>query len=396
MKLIGTRIAHYEVVAELGAGGMGVVYEARDTRLGRRVAIKALPPEVARVRERLERFRREATAVAALNHPNIVTIHGVEEFQGWQFLVMEKIEGRRLALPVPPRGMDLDRLLEIAVPVADALAAAHDKGIVHRDLKPANVMITGEGRVKLLDFGLAKLLQSTAPASDDDPTRTGALTRDGALMGTAPYMSPEQLQGREVDTRSDVFSLGIMLWEMAVGHRPFSGDSAIGLATAILRDPAPPLHEARPDLPRQYGRIVDSCLAKDPDRRFQTARDVRNQLEALSREIASGIEERPAAPVASTAPSPPRRSTRIWIAAGILAVIAAGLAGYVASRRLDDRAAAADAAGGGAAAFTDAYRNASCSPCCRSRTWGRRRMPTSPTASVRRFAAAWRRSRGWA
>jgi TolB-like protein/Flp pilus assembly protein TadD len=334
--LIGRKIAHYEVVAELGAGGMGVVYEALDTRLGRKVAIKALPPELGRDPERLERFRREARAVAALSHPNIVTVHGVEESEGWLFLVMEKIEGRRLDQLLSPRGMRLEQLLEIAVPMADALAAAHDQGIVHRDLKPGNVMVTRDGRVKLLDFGLAKLRPSGAAASDEDPTRTAALTAAGALLGTAAYMSPEQIEGREVDARSDVFSLGIVLWEMAAGRRPFTADSAMALAARILRDPAPPLHEVRPDLPRQLGRIIDSCLAKDPGRRVQTARDVRNQLEALGREVESATEARPGPALSAAAtPAAPlgRRSSRGWIAAALLAVALAGAAGYLASRR---------------------------------------------------------------
>jgi TolB-like protein/Flp pilus assembly protein TadD len=344
--LIGSRIAHYEIVAELGAGGMGVVYEARDTRLGRPVAIKALPPELARSPERVERFRREATAVAALNHPNIVTVHGVEERDGWQFLVMEKVEGRRLDALLPPRGMALDALLRLAIPMADALAAAHDRGIVHRDLKPANVMVTSEGRVKLLDFGLAKLLPQAGAPNDDDATRTAALTRDGALMGTAPYMSPEQLQGREVDARSDVFSLGVVLWEMAAGRRPFRADSAVGLATAIVRDAPPALGVVRPDLPRQLGRIVDACLEKEPERRFQTARDVRNQLQALEREAVHVPAARPPAPVASSSPRPGRRAIRVGAVVALLVALA-GVAGWVTSRLDRDEGGGRPPAGAG-------------------------------------------------
>ncbi|MEE8138099.1 MAG: protein kinase, partial [Thermoanaerobaculia bacterium] len=284
---------------------------------------------------RLERFRREAKALAALDHPNIVTIYSIEEADGQRFLIMERVEGESLDKMLSPGGLTLAELLDIAIPLADALAAAHDKGIVHRDLKPANVMVTRDGRVKLLDFGLARLAAETAipgepepgePGDDEPsefPTRSAALTREGVVVGTAPYMSPEQLQGRQIDPRTDIFSLGIVLYEMATGRRPFQGDSAFALASSILKDTPPSVTDARAGLPRQLGRIVESCLEKEPDHRFQTARDVRNQLEALKRETIS--EE------AGVTSPPPSRAAPIkrWLAAGLGGLLILGLGSYL-------------------------------------------------------------------
>ncbi|HUL74300.1 MAG TPA: protein kinase [Vicinamibacterales bacterium] len=276
----GTRLGHYEILGSLGAGGMGEVYRAADTTLGREVALKVLPASVARDAEHIERFRREARAVAAINHPNIVTIFSVERDAAVHFLTMELVEGQPLDRYVPPRGLPIDTLLDIAVPLADALAAAHDKGIVHRDLKPGNVMITTDGRAKILDFGLAKM-SASSPSSGD--LETMAQTSAGVVLGTMPYMSPEQIEGRPVDARSDLFSFGVMLHEMAVGARPFQGASQAALASAILRDaPAPP-SASRSDVPSGLERLIRRCLEKDRDRRIQTARDVRNELDALRR-----------------------------------------------------------------------------------------------------------------
>lgn len=326
--MIGSRIGHFEVVAKLGEGGMGEVYEALDTELDRKVAIKVLPAEMADDAGRLERFRREAKAIAALNHPNIVTIHSVEETDGRYFLIMEKVEGESLDRKLPPDGFALHDLLEIAVPMADALAATHDQGIIHRDLKPANVMVTRAGRVKLLDFGLAKLTSAPAEAqptaSAEDETKTALLTREGAVLGTAPYMSPEQLRGEDVDARSDVFSFGTMLYEMATGRRPFQGTSSMDLASSILKDQPPSIVAIREELPRQLGRIVESCLEKDPDRRFQTARDVRNQLEALKKETHTGSQ-----PASISAPEG-RSPARLWLAAALAAIVIGSGAFYLA------------------------------------------------------------------
>jgi len=276
---------------------MGEVYRGEDTELDRQVAIKVLPPDLAEDPERLERFRREAKAVAALNHPNIVTIHAIEEAEGTRILIMELIEGTSLDEMLSSEGLPLAKVFDIAVPIADALAAAHDRGIVHRDLKPANVMVTRDGRVKVLDFGLAKLAaDGTGPPGEGDegePTlaaATATLTREGAVMGTAPYMSPEQLQGLAVDHRSDIFSLGIVLYEMISGRRPFKGATGIALASSILKDTPPAVTELRQQLPRHLGRIVARCLEKDPERRYQSVKDVRNELEDLREEALSGAQ----------------------------------------------------------------------------------------------------------
>ena len=238
--------------------------------------------------ERLQRFRREAKALAALNHPNIVTIHGVEERDGRRFLIMERVEGESLDRLLPAGGLTVDKVFDIAIPMADALAAAHANGIVHRDLKPANVMVTPEGRVKLLDFGLARPVAPVDVPGGTEASQAATridVTRPGEIMGTAPYMSPEQLHGHEVDARSDIFALGIVLYEMVSGGRPFQGDSGAALVSNILTQTPPPLTDRHPDVPRHLGRIVQQCLEKDPDSRFQTAKDVRNQLQTLRKEL---------------------------------------------------------------------------------------------------------------
>ena len=253
--MIGTTLAHYRITAALGAGGMGEVWRATDTKLGRDVALKILPAEMAANPERLDRFRREATMLAALDHPGVVGVYSVEESDGVHFLTMQLVEGQSLDHLIPEGGMDVDRILEIGTAIAEALAAAHAKGIVHRDLKPANVMVAGDGRVKVLDFGLAKI---AAPPSDeplDSEMETDLHTREGVVMGTMPYMSPEQIAGRAVDQQTDVFSFGVMLYEMATGRRPFAGQSSAELASAILRD-TPPAPAAAPC--RSAGRAVAS------------------------------------------------------------------------------------------------------------------------------------------
>jgi serine/threonine-protein kinase len=287
--MIGRTIGHYEVLDELGAGGMGVVYRARDTRLGREVAVKLLPEEMAGDRRALERFEREARAASALNHPNIVTLHSIEEADGLHFLTMELVEGQSLNHLIPQSGLSLERFFDIATPLGDALVAAHDRGITHRDLKPANIMVTAEGRVKVLDFGLAKLTES-ASASDISDLPTELVTEEGLAVGTVPYMSPEQIEGKAIDHRTDVFSLGVVLYEMATGKRPFRGDSSPALMSSILRDTPSPVTDVRPELPRHLGRVIQRCLEKDPSRRYQSALDVRNELDSLEKESASGDE----------------------------------------------------------------------------------------------------------
>jgi Tol biopolymer transport system component/serine/threonine protein kinase len=283
----GKILAHYRLLEKIAQGGMGEVYAAEDTRLKRRVALKTLPPEMAADTERLDRFQREAEVVASLNHPNIVTIHSVEEAGGVRFLTMEMVEGQTLDRVVPETGLSLEKFFDIAIPLADAVSAAHERGITHRDLKPGNVMVGPEGRVKVLDFGLAKLQQEIA-ATEETSLLTEQVTQDGRVLGTVPYMSPEQVQGKPVDSLSDIFSLGIILYEMATGQRPFKGDSSAHVISSILRDTPNTVTDLNDRLPRHLARIIRRCLQKDPKRRFQTALDLRNELEELRGEVQAG------------------------------------------------------------------------------------------------------------
>ena len=261
--LIGSTLSHFRIVDQLGSGGMSEVYLAEDEKLGRRVALKVLPRELAGSPERLARFRREARAVAALNHPNIVTIHSVEEDRGIHFLTMELVEGVTLAEKIVPGGLAADELLCLAIPLVDAVAAAHAREIVHRDLKPANVMVSADGRVKVLDFGIAKLAAGAAKLG----TPSTSLTLDGRVLGTVAYMSPEQVVGRAVDRRSDVFSLGIVLRELATGEHPFTAPSQAETISKILRDTPEPVTGRNARLPHRLDEIIERCLDKDPDRR---------------------------------------------------------------------------------------------------------------------------------
>ena len=278
---------------------MGEVYRARDSKLGRDVALKVLPPETAADTDRLKRFQREARVVATLNHPHIVTIHSVEEADGTHFLTMELVEGVALSQLIPQGGMPLDKFFELAIPLSDALAAAHEKGIVHRDLKPANIMVDKRGSVKILDFGLAKIGGASSDRMDrpvPEPSVTGVLTsgqetqtRAGTVMGTLPYMSPEQLQGRPVDHRSDLFSLGAVLYEMAAGQPPFAGETAADLASSILQASPKPVIELRADVPLGLHRILERCLGKEVDQRYPSARDLHEAIDGLRLEIKSGL-----------------------------------------------------------------------------------------------------------
>ncbi len=258
--MIGTTLGHYKVTSKLGHGGMGEVYRAEDSKLKREVALKIQGSDLSSDPEALARFQREAESVAALNHPNIVTLFSVEEDSGTHFLTMELVEGKGLDQLIPPGGMALDRVFEFAIPLAAALSAAHEKGIVHRDLKPANLMVTDEGQVKVLDFGLAKLLDDAHEPEGASDDRTEALTEVGKVMGTVPYMSPEQVQGRELDRRSDIFSMGVILHEMITGSRPFGGESSADLISSILRDVPESVTDLKVELPHHLGRIVRHCL----------------------------------------------------------------------------------------------------------------------------------------
>jgi serine/threonine-protein kinase len=285
--MIGTTLAHYRITAALGAGGMGEVWRATDTKLGREVALKVLPAEMASDSERLDRFRREATMLAALDHPSVVGVYSVEESEGLHFLTMQLVEGESLDRLIREGGLPVDRILEIAAALSEALAAAHEKGIVHRDLKPANVMLTGEGRVKVLDFGLAKITGPPSEEALDSQMETDLHTREGVVMGTMPYMSPEQVAGRAVDRQTDIFSLGVMLYEMATGHRPFRGTSTAELTSAILRDTPTAPGELRDNLPVELETVISGCLEKEPAARFQSMRDVFDTLKALQVEGAN-------------------------------------------------------------------------------------------------------------
>jgi TolB-like protein/tRNA A-37 threonylcarbamoyl transferase component Bud32/tetratricopeptide (TPR) repeat protein len=314
LPLIGRTLSHYRLTAAIGAGGMGEVYRATDTKLGREIALKVLPSNMARDPERLARFQREARAVAALNHPHIVTIFSVEEADGVHFLTMELVEGQSLDHRITEGGLPIEQIVEIAGALAEALSAAHERGIVHRDLKPANVMVTDEGRVKVLDFGLAKEIH---PAEPRDVTLTSAeCTKMGVVMGTPAYMSPEQIAGRALDERTDIFSLGIILYEMASGRRPFEGASSAELASAILRDTPRPLSELRPELPEGLGRVIQCCLEKNAADRFPSARDLRSQLRGVTAEAPSirKATDPASRPVAETESVAARAAEGFWVA----------------------------------------------------------------------------------
>lgn len=279
--MIGQTVSHYEITAKLGEGGMGAVYRARDTSLDREVALKLLPPEFATDPARLERFQREARAVAALNHPHIVTIFSVEEDSGAHFLTMELVDGRGLDEMVAAEGgFSREAFFEVAISLADAVAAAHERGIVHRDLKPANLMLDAAGSLKVLDFGLAKLTPATTTTRDETQPLVTAL---GLVIGTAPYMSPEQANGQPVDERSDVFSLGTVLYELATGRRPFDGDSVPSILYAVVSHEPPPVLASHADL-ADLDRVLGQCLVKDVENRHCTAAQVRDELRALRRE----------------------------------------------------------------------------------------------------------------
>ncbi len=293
--MIGTSLSHYRILEKIGEGGMGVVYRALDTRLDRAVAIKLLRPDTVGDPERKWRFVREAKAASALNHPHIVTIHDIDSDGGVDFIVMEYVEGTPLDRIIRKEGLQVQEAIDYGDQISSALGAAHAAGIVHRDVKPANVIVGRGARVKVLDFGLAKLVERDAGGLlvTSDSTATAASlverTRQGAILGTVAYMSPEQADGRPVDARSDVFSLGAVLYEMLAGRRPFEGDSHLQTLTAILRDSPPPIRSVRPDVPVKLERIVSRCLEKRPEDRFPSAGEVEEELAELKRAGAASI-----------------------------------------------------------------------------------------------------------